>query len=93
MFSRTRKPSALELEIDRVLAALSDQTIGTKEYLAVLNALRDLHQMKEHEKPSSVSKDTLALIAANLLGIIMIIRHEHINVITSRAMNMVIKAR
>jgi hypothetical protein len=90
---KSEEPSKLDQEVDRVLDALRDQMIGTKEYSTVLNALQDLHEMKEKEKPLSVSKDTLAIIAANLLGIILIIKHEHVNVITSRAMNLVLRAR
>jgi hypothetical protein len=93
MFWRTRSQTLLEKEIDRATRELVNHPIGSQEYMQTLSAIVDLHKMKEAEKPSYVSKDTLALVGANLLGIIMIIRHEHMNVITSRAMNMVIKPK
>jgi len=40
-----------------------------------------------------VSRDTLAVIGANLLGILMIIKHENVNVITSRAMGLILSPR
>ena len=93
MFSRKREPTLIELVTDKTVRALNDHPIGSQEYEKVMNALIQLHRMREAEKPSSISKDTLVLAGTNLLGIIMIIRHEHVNVITSRAMNLVIKPR
>lgn len=90
---RTREPTLLELEVDRAVRELKNHPIGSDEYVRTLDAIVKLHKMKEEEKPKFVSRDTLAIVGANLLGIVMIIRHEHMNVITSRAMNMVIKPR
>jgi hypothetical protein len=33
----------------------------------------------------------MLIVGANLLGILLIIKHEHLNVITSRAITMVLK--
>jgi len=33
------------------------------------------------------------MIAANLLGIVMVIKHENVNVITSKALNMIPKLK
>jgi len=93
MFSRTREPQLLELETDKAIRELSNHAIGSEEYVKALDQVIKLHRLKEDEKPSPVSKDTLVLVGANLLGIILIIRHEHVNVITSRAMNVLIKPR
>ena len=92
MFS-TREPTHLEIEVDRAVRELKNHPIGSEEYVKTLDSIVKLHKMKEEEKPKFVSRDTLVLVGANLLGIMMIIRHEHMNVITSRAMNMVIKPR
>lgn len=50
---------------------------------------------KRHEidKPDRVSKDTLAIIGANLAGIAIIIGYERLNVITSKAIGFVSKLR
>ena len=47
--------------------------------------------MMDKEKPSSVSKDAMLTVGANLLGIVLIIKHEHVNVITSKALGLVIR--
>jgi hypothetical protein len=93
MFTRKRSPSLLENERDRAIRTLRTHETGSEEYVKTLEMVTKLHNMKESEKPSHVSKDTLAVVSANLLGIFMIIKHEHVNVITSKAMNLLIKPR
>lgn len=93
MFFRIREPSLLEREIDRAVRELVNHPIGSEEYNQTLDAIVKLHKMKEEEKPDEVSKDTLSMIGANLLGIFMIIKHEQFNVITSKAMNLLFRIR
>jgi hypothetical protein len=47
----------------------------------------------EIEKPDSISKDTLAIIGANLAGIALILGYERLNIITSKAIGFVNKLR
>jgi hypothetical protein len=88
----TKRPSLLDFQIDKAIRALNGYEIGSEEYVKILDTLSTLYKMKE-ENTSSVSKDTLAVIGANLLGILLIIQHENVNVITSKAMNLVMKPR
>jgi hypothetical protein len=89
MFAKEKEPSPLDKAIDRAFIALSREGVNSEEYGTILNRLTALHEMKE--KPSRVSKEAMMNVASNLLGIILILRHEHVNVITSRAMNFVQK--
>lgn len=91
MFRRTEQ-TVLENVLDRALRELSNHSIDSQEYAKILEMVVKLHKMKEEES-SSVSKDTILVVAANLLGIFMILKHEHVNVITSRAMNLLLKPR
>lgn len=64
------------------------------EPVVAFDRITRLYELREKMKrENSISKDTLLIVAANLLGIILVIRHEHVNVITSRAMQMVINPR
>lgn len=92
MFSR-REPSLLEIAVNRALRDLGNYQIGSDEYEKAVDSIVKLHKMKVEEKPSSVSKDTLILAGTNLLGIFMVIKHEGVNVITSKAMNLLLKPR
>lgn len=91
MFWKERTP--LDLEHDRAVHALKSHPVGSKEYQSVLTIVDELGKQRDKDKPSTVSKDTLAVIAGNLLGILMIIKHEHVNVITSRAFGLLLKPR
>ena len=89
--SRWRDQTHLELAFDKAVRDLNRHEIGSEEYAKRLEMVIKLHKMVTEEKSSYLSKDTMASIGANLLGIFMIIKHEHVNVITSRAMNWVMK--
>lgn len=93
MFNREPKiPTRLEVRCDEALNKLKDHDIGSKEYGEILDRVVKLHKMKEEEKPESVSKDTQVRIAANLLGILLIISHERIHLINTQAMKFVGKS-
>jgi hypothetical protein len=85
--------SPLEKAVNTALNQLNYYETGSEEYARTMDALVKLHKMKEEEKPSSVSKDTMAIIAANLLGIFMIITHERVNVITSKAFGLLLRPK
>lgn len=93
MFAEKKLPTKLETRCEEVLAELADHKVDSEEYGVVLDRAVKLHKMKEEEKPSPVSKDTLVLAGTNLLGILMIIGYEHHHVITSSAMRMIQKPR
>lgn len=80
-------------EIARVVKALEDKEVSDEKYDTLLNRLQKLHGMRQDEKPDTVSSDTIALIAANILGILLIIRHEHVNVISTKAFSMLPRPR
>jgi hypothetical protein len=90
------KKSKLEAQLDRGLEqAIDDLTMHDStgdEYGKILDRVVTLQKVKESErKASSVSPDTAVLALTNLIGIVMIIRHENLNVITSKALGFVKK--
>jgi hypothetical protein len=98
MFTRKSKRTfvsfELELELDRAVYDLKNHKIGSETYEKTLNYVTVLQKLKENaESKGSVSKETMLVVGANLLGILMIIKHENVNVITSKAMNFVIRPR
>lgn len=93
MFNRTKSPTQLDLAIDRAMRALDNHEVTSEEYQKILDHLFTLHKMKAENKPSEVSPDTWAIIGANLLGILLVIKHEHVNVISGQAFGMIRKLR
>jgi len=80
-------------EIARIVLAMQDQEVTDEGYSKLLNHLEGLQKIRNDEKPDKASTNTILSVAANLVGILLIIRHEHANVIMSRAMNLVAKTK
>ena len=89
MLAKSESMQLLEEEISRNLRELKFHEATSDEYQKRMDRLVALYRMKEEEKSRFGSKDTLAVIFGNLMGIFMIVKHEHVNVITSRAMQLV----
>lgn len=79
----------LEDEYTRTLLTLNTQQIDSPEYAKMLSSVERLHTMMDLKKTSSVSRETLLTVGANILGILLIIKHEDVNVITSKALGFV----
>jgi len=87
-------PSALEEEIHRVLAKMAkiDDPADDK-YKTLNDQLKQLHAMKEAETSHKrISRDQLVAAGVHLVGIVAIINHERIHVISTKAAGMVLKS-
>jgi len=94
----TRKPTPERIALDEVIANVLSEMAGlpveSKEYTAASdNYVKLLKLRKELTSSVKVSADTVALIAANLAGIILILQHERVNVVASKALSFVGKLR
>ena len=85
--------SGLEEAIDDVLARMKDMTPEEEDYAKCVDQLSKLHKLKEDEKPSRVSPDTMVTAGANILGIVLIVGHERAHIITSKVKDFVLKLR
>ena len=88
-----RHQRMLEQELEHVLAVLPLHQPDSSEFAKMLTSAERLHGMMDIRKPPSVSRETLVTVGANLLGILLIIKHEDVNVITSKALGFVIRTR
>ena len=96
MFNPKEKPKhqrMLEAELDRTIIRLRAEMQNSEDYTKTLSIVERLHEMIDKETRSSVSKDTMLVVGGNLLGIILILKHEHLNPITSKALGFVLRAR
>ena len=93
MFFDPKPKSKVELAIDDLLFEMQSHSATSDEYGTMLDRVTQLQKLKAEDKPSRPSADTLALIGANLVGIAMIIRHEQLNVISTKALNFVIRPK
>lgn len=93
MFTRTPPPEdenldkAIAMLVERMSEADNDETARLTDQIV------KLYKAKEIFAPKQVSRDTLVLVAGNLVGIVLILGYERAGVITSRALNFVMKLR
>lgn len=97
----TRKPSTnkdgVTQAIDALLEEMSALSGDDPEYAKMADQLTKLYALKEvdHKVTSNkrVSFDTLALIGANLAGILLIVGYERENVMTSKALSLLLRLK
>ena len=84
-----------EILIDGVIAEAFSQLdvypSNSNEYAQIVRQIETLYALKNN-RSSRVSPDTLFIVLGNLLGIAIIVGHERANVVTSKALNFVMKA-
>lgn len=85
--------SPLQTAIDKAVSELENHEITSDEYATIVNHLAKMQEIENKKNSRSLDPATVATIAANLAGILMIIHHEHVNVITSKALGFVPKLR
>lgn len=88
-----KKPNYLDREIEGILQEMQKYDKTSKEYAALVSQLDRLEKMKAEKAKARIKPDTLATIGANLGGIVLILKHEQIAAITSKALGFVIKGR
>ena len=91
-----RKPQRdekLDGAIDSLFAELDGYTGSEEEYSAITDQIEKLYKLRNETKPKTVSADTMAIVAGNLLGILLIVGFEQTHVITSKAIGFVMKSR
>jgi|tagenome__1003787_1003787.scaffolds.fasta_scaffold20587406_2 hypothetical protein len=86
-----RKPTKLQIEIDDLVSELNNHKPESKEYGIIVERLSKLHTIRKESLPDRLSWNTGATVSANLLGILMIVHHEHLFVVTSKALSFVKK--
>lgn len=93
MFNLKSKDEEHELQktIDDLIQSMAQHPCDSEEYAKMVDHLSELYSLKEANTPKPISRDTLATIGANLLGIVMIVGHERAHVVTSKAITFVKK--
>ena len=83
--------TSLDKAIDDLYRQMDDLTGDTQEYAAMADQLVKLHALKMNESSRRVSPDVKATIMANLLGILIIVTHERVHVVTTKALGFIRK--
>lgn len=91
MLRKKQEPTGLEAAIDEVLREMKGFESDSDTYAVMIDQLVKLHAMKEAEKPPKVSRDTILIVAGNLVGIVLILSYEKTNVLTTKALQFLLK--
>lgn len=93
MFTRkTQTPSDLQVVIAKLSEDMVNVDAFSPEYAAMADSMVKLQKAREHDNRKRLSPDTLAVVVGNLAGIVMIVGHERAHVVTSKAIQFVLKA-
>jgi hypothetical protein len=93
LIRRTEHETGLEKAINDILVQMSTTSPDNKEYSAMCDQLVKLYELKKIDLPQQVSPDTLVIVAGNLLGILLIVNYEKMEILTSKALSLVLRLR
>lgn len=86
--------------LDKLIDQVHDEYNELEDYKAEerekkMEVLKELYKLKgdQDKHANSLSKDTLAVIAGNIAGILLILNFERAGVLTSKAVSFVLKGR
>lgn len=91
MLGRFRKPSPLDITIAEILTDMQGFNAESPEYERLLARVERLSKLKAETRFRRVSPDTIAVVAGNILGILIIVAYERGHVMTTRAKEYVLK--
>lgn len=89
------KPNPLNVKldeaIDRIMQDMTAEDPNTDKYDAMSTQLERLYKIRNETRSRRVSPDTLANVAANIVGIGIIVGHERVHIVTSKALGFIKK--
>lgn len=83
------EPKNLNDEVDRVVLYLSGQDPDSESYTHAVQNLKTLCEARSKKAASTIEPEVLITAGVNLLGIVLILRHEQFNVVASKAMTFI----
>ena len=91
LFSKNAKTTPVDDLITAVLIEMQMNGVDSEEYPKLMTYLERLQQVKAKERRAPVSRDTVALIVGNLMGILLIVAYEQKHVMTSKGFTQIIQ--
>ena len=88
-----QRESIVDEAIGDVLTQMRKIGVDSAEYPKLVVQLDRLMEMRAKEPQNRLSKDTLAIVAGNLMGIMLIVAYEQRHVIRQTAINQVLRPR
>jgi hypothetical protein len=92
-WKRKDRSEPIQTESARILEQMTHLDPGSKEYRILLVHMERMTKLTEETEPEPVSRDTLALIVGNLLGILIIVAYEQKHVVKSKGFEKLIRPK
>lgn len=92
-FFRTDVTTPVDCQIDAVLNEMETIGVNSDRYPVQMTYLERLHELKTKTRQPSVSRDTLIVVAGNLVGILLVVAYEQKHVITSKAFGQLVRPK
>jgi hypothetical protein len=86
-----KEPSDLNAPRFEVLKKMQQYGPDNDEFPRLLDYLERLTRMKHEESRFRVSPDTMAIVAGNLLGILIIVAYEQKHVMVSKGLGQILR--
>lgn len=83
----------LDTETARIRELMSRADPQSPEYMTLMTHLERLTTLRTENRPERVSRDTIALIAGNLMGILIIVAYEQKHVVKSKGFEKLIRPK
>lgn len=88
-----REKTGLDEVIEQLIDDMKLTPRDSDDYVTMVKQLDTLYKLKAIDKPERVSRDTVAIIVGNLVGIVLIISYEQKNIVTSKALGFLRQVR
>jgi len=85
--------TGLEKTIDRLIHSMETHDGDSEEYTKMVDNLETLYKLKAEDKPDRVDLNTIAIVTANIVGILIIVGFEKSHVMTSKALGNLLKPK
>lgn len=87
------EPTKLDVAIMRLLEEMETYGPDSPEYPKMLSYLEKLNTVKTQTRRNKVDANTIAIVAGNLFGILIIVAYEQKNVMASKAVGFILKPK
>lgn len=93
IFSNEEKRTPVDDQIDAVLKEMDEKGVTSEEYPKLMTLLERLNKIKAQSRRDPISRDTIVMVAGNLMGILLIVAYEQKHVMTSKGLNYIIRPK
>lgn len=90
---RPHSLEAMDEEIERLTRQLADISPLSDDYKTILDRLSMLTKARAEKNERAVSTDVILTIGANIIGMLLVLNYERLNVISTKALTMVWKSK